>query len=123
MRCSRRSSPVTITLDVTIEYIDDFNQPRTITKTLEIEVMEGLIEPTPDPSINGGGGGEWGWRVPLLMKRPLHKIFRFIIGLFGLDSCRPVWQSPGGGGVEAPLRRISVQSCLAKVDNGLHETI
>ena len=89
------------TLDVTIEYIDDFNQPRTITKTLEIEVMEGFIEPTPDPSINGGGGGEF---IPVDEETTLHKIFRFIKGLLGLDSAWPVWQAPGGGGVEAPLQ-------------------
>lgn len=89
------------TLDVTIEYIDDFNQPRTITKTLEIEVMEGFIEPTPDPSINGGGGGEF---IPVDEETTLHKIFRFIKGLLGLDSAWPVWQAPGGGGVKAPLQ-------------------
>ncbi len=85
------------TLDIMIEYTDDFNQPRTITKTLEIEVMEGFIEPTPDPSINGGGGGEF---IPVDEETTLHKIFRFIKGLFGLDSAWPVWQAPGG--VEQP---------------------
>jgi hypothetical protein len=81
-------------LDVTIEFVDDFNQPRTITKTLDIEVQEGFIEPTPDPSLGGGGGGG---EMITEEETVLHKIFRFIKGLFGLDSAWPVWQSPGGG--------------------------
>jgi len=80
------------TLDILIEYVDDFNQPRTLTKTLEIEVMEGFIEPTPDPSFGGGGGEEFFVEE----ETTLHKIFRFIKGLFGLDSAWPVWQAPGG---------------------------
>jgi hypothetical protein len=88
------------TLDVTIEYVDDFNQPRTITKTLEIEVTEGFVEPTPAPSIVGGGGGGGGDFVTS-DETTLHKIFRFIKGLFGLDSAWPVWQAPGGS-VESP---------------------
>lgn len=80
-------------LDITIEYVDDFNQARTITKSLDIEVTEGFIEPTPDPSLNGdNGGGE----VVTQDETTLHKIFRFIKGLLGLDSAWPVWQAPGG---------------------------
>ncbi|MFT3896034.1 MAG: IPT/TIG domain-containing protein [Anaerolineales bacterium] len=92
-----------VKLDVVIEYVDDFNQPRTIEKTLEVDVAEGFIEPTPDPSIdNGGGGGGEGF-MPVDQETIMHKIFRFIKGLFGLDSAWPVWQPPsGGGGVEEP---------------------
>jgi hypothetical protein len=78
-------------LEVTIEYVDDFNQPRTLTKTLEIEVMEGFIEPTLDPSLEGGGG-----EPSISEETTLHKFFRFLKGLFGLDSSWPVWQPPGG---------------------------
>jgi len=81
-------------LDVVIEYVDDFNQSRTITKQLEIEVQEAFIEPTLDPSMEGGGGGE----AIIEEESILHKIFRFVKGLFGLDSAWPVWQAPGGGG-------------------------
>jgi len=81
-------------LDVVIEYVDDFNQSRTITKQLEIEVQEAFIEPTLDPSMEGGGGGE----AIIEEESTLHKIFRFVKGLFGLDSAWPVWQAPGGGG-------------------------
>ena len=57
--------------------------------------MEGFIEPTPDPSVDGGGGG--GGEFVTDEETTLHKIFRFIKGLFGLDSAWPVWRAPGGG--------------------------
>lgn len=67
---------------VSIDYTDDFNQMRTITKTLTLNVMEMAPEPTPDannPSYNGQG----------TISQPetfLQKVWRFILGLFGLDS-------------------------------------
>jgi len=84
----------TLELEMTIDYTDDFNQARTITRTLELEVMEGFVEPTLDPTIeNGGGvteevsssGGESVWQ----------KIWRFVRGLFGLDSAPPSNSDPG----------------------------
>ncbi len=87
-------------IDVTINYLDDFNQPRTITKTLEIEVQEGFIEPTPDPSINGGGGGGGGEFPIPTEETTLQKVWRFILGLFGLDSSTP---SNNGGASEVPV--------------------
>jgi hypothetical protein len=88
----------TVELDIVIDYVDDFNQPRTIEKTIEVEVMEGFVEEPVDSSVDGGGteGGEF---MPVDQETTTHKIFRFIKGLFGLDSAWPVWQSPGGGGV------------------------
>ena len=80
----------TMTLDITIDYTDDFNQPRTITRTLDVEVMEAFIEPTPDPSI---GGGE---EIPIQTEESaLQKVWRFILGLFGLDSAPPSNSDPG----------------------------
>jgi hypothetical protein len=76
-----------INLDITIDYTDDFNQPRTITRKLEIEVMEGMLEPTPDPSLGGGGNGEV---VPIPSEETaLQKVWRFLLGAFGLDSAPP----------------------------------
>jgi hypothetical protein len=75
----------TITLNVLIEYTDDFNQPRTIEKTLEINVEEEFMEPTPDPSIGGGGVEE---TFPS-EESFLQKTWRFILGLLGLDSSAP----------------------------------
>ena len=89
-------------LDITIDYVDDFNQPRTLTKTLEIEVMEAFLEPTPDPALGEGGLGE-GFPVPS-QENTWQKIWRFILGLFGLDSSAPSegGGGGGGGGPEAP---------------------
>jgi hypothetical protein len=85
--------PGTLTLNFTIDYVDDFNGQRTITKTMDIEVLEASVEEPPvDPSLSGGGGGE----SFVEEETTLHKIFRFIKGMFGLDSSWPVWQPPGG---------------------------
>jgi hypothetical protein len=98
-------------LDVVIEYTDDFNQNRVIERTLKVDVEEAFIEEaTPDPSMPGGGGGEF---VPVSDETFLQKTWRFILGLFGLDSAPPapsvpdseipkeefpVPVNPGGGG-------------------------
>jgi hypothetical protein len=83
--------PGTMTLDITIDYTDDFNQPRTITRTLEVEVMEAFIEPTPDPSVIGGEGEP----MPIPgEENALQKVWRFILGLFGLDSAPPTNGDP-----------------------------
>lgn len=81
----------TVTLDITIDYTDDFNQPRTLMRTLQVEVMEGMIEePIFDPSM---GGGEF--PVPA-QETTLQRIWRFILGLLGLDS------APPSGGEQVP---------------------
>ena len=91
-------------LDITIEYTDDFNQPRTVARKLEIEVMEGFVEPTPDPSMGGGGGGEV---IPgPTEETTLQKVWRFVLGLFGLDSAPPSTNDPGVSpepGIEEPV--------------------
>jgi hypothetical protein len=75
---------------VSIDYTDDFNQTRTITKTLPLTVVEMQVDPSIDPSnpdINGGypiEQSETWW----------DKIWRFILGLFGLDSGLPVNTQP-----------------------------
>jgi hypothetical protein len=83
----------TLTLDITIDYTDDFNQPRTVTHKLEIEVMEGFEEPTREPGMEGGGGG--GEEIPMPEETALQKVWRFILGLFGLDSAPPSNNDPG----------------------------
>jgi hypothetical protein len=82
----------TIPLTITIEYVDDFNQPRTVVKTLEVEVEELIIEePTFDP--NGEDfeepAAETFWQ----------KVKRFILGLLGLDSSTSNETSPAEDGV------------------------
>jgi hypothetical protein len=77
-------------LNVTIEYTDDFNQPRTITRTLNVTVEEAFIEPTPDPAM---GGMEISTATD---ESFLYKVWRFVLGLFGLDSAPPSGEVPTG---------------------------
>jgi hypothetical protein len=79
-----------VPLKVTIDYVDDFNQARSITKMLEVEVEELVSEESPDDA--GGNGG---------LEEPApesiwQKIKRFILGLLGLDS------SPSSDGETVP---------------------
>lgn len=87
--------PGPLTLDFTIDYVDDFNQARTLTRTLEVEVMEAFV----DPSLNPGGGGEYvdgGGFPPTVAEETFwQKAWRFILGLFGLDSSAPTVTDPG----------------------------
>lgn len=77
-----------IDLSITIEYTDDFNQPRTITRNLNVTVEESFIEPTPDPDL---GGSE----IPITTDETfLQKVWRFALGLFGLDSAPPANNVP-----------------------------
>ena len=93
-----------MTLDVVIDYTDDFNQPRTINRTLEIEVTEGFEEPIIEPGMEGGGGGEV-FPAPV-EETTLQKIWRFVLGVLGLDSAPPSNNEPGivpEPGIEEPL--------------------
>jgi len=99
------SSPGPIDLSISIDYTDDFNQSRTITQTLRLDVLDMAIEPMPD--LSGQGGSFDGSTAP---ESIWHKIWRFILGLFGLDSEAPspivpaieqptvIPIKPGGGG-------------------------
>ncbi|WKZ49104.1 MAG: IPT/TIG domain-containing protein [Anaerolineales bacterium] len=73
--------PGTSQLKISIDYLDDFNQPRTFVKTLEVEAIEQVIEEMPE-SPDGGIAEpqpETIWQ----------KIKRFILGILGLDSSPP----------------------------------
>jgi hypothetical protein len=80
-------------LEVTIEYTDDFNQPRTVIRTLNVTVEESFIEATPDPTVEGVKGVE---NSVASNESFLHKAWRFALGLFGLDSAPPVNDVPAG---------------------------
>jgi len=86
---------------VSIDYTDDFNQTRTITKTLTLNVVEMEIDPAIDPSNPDFNGG-----LPIEQPQTVwQKIWRFILGIFGLDSGAPVNQAPiqVDPGFEQPL--------------------
>lgn len=91
--------PGPLTLEVTIDYTDDFNQSRTITRGLEIEVMEAMIEPPMEgPPFDDGG-------FPAPSQEGIwQKIWRFILGLLGLDSAPSKDGAPGTGPqIEEPI--------------------
>ena len=69
---------------VTITYTDDFNQPRTITQSLSIEVMEAPTMETPMFPGEGGLPAE-----PSAPETFWDIVWRFIKGLLGLGSGRP----------------------------------
>lgn len=82
-------SPGPLELTISIDYTDDFNLPRTIIKTLTLDVMEMEMPPF-DPNFPEGEGGDY---PPVEQEETFwQKTWRFILGLFGLDSGKPVEQ-------------------------------
>lgn len=74
--------PGPLEIEISINYTDDFNQPRTITQTLAVEVME---MPAPEFPTDG---------FPVEPPPPAEETFwlrvlRFLRGLIGLDSAEP----------------------------------
>ncbi len=81
----------TLPLVVTINYTDDFNQPQTITATLDVEVMDA---PPIDPNFPPDGGPvDPG--IDNTQESFTDMLVRFLKGFLGLGSGR---SSPGGGG-------------------------
>lgn len=77
--------PGPLELLVEVNYTDDFNQPRTISQTLTVEVMD---MPTPEPFPPDGMPTDGG--IPPATEETLwQKILRFIKGLIGLGSQQP----------------------------------
>jgi hypothetical protein len=91
-------------LVVSIDYTNDFNQAQVITQTLMVDVMEQpIIEPPLDKGQNGGIDVN-----PPAQETFLQKVWRFILGMIGLDSGAPTAQptemSPIGTSVpEKPI--------------------
>lgn len=88
-------APGPLDLTVTIDYTDDFNQPRSITQVITVDVIE-MEEMPVDPNFpEGGEGGEGGGEgfPPIVQEETFwQKAWRFVLGLFGLDSGQPVEQ-------------------------------
>lgn len=77
-------TPGTVNLDITVDYTDDFNQARQISRTLSVEVIEFI--PPEEPIIDGGDPGI---PPPETNESVWQKFWRFILGLLGLDSGQP----------------------------------
>lgn len=88
--------PGPLELTVSIAYTDDFNQSKTITQTLTLDVQEApVFEEFP-------GEGMPPTDVPLAPPENfLQRVWRFIRGLLGLDSAPP--SQPGGGEFMPPV--------------------
>jgi hypothetical protein len=89
-------------LIVTIDYTNDFNQHQVITKTLTVEVME---QPVIEPPIDGSQDGGFDINPPA-QETFIQKVWRFILGLIGLDSGVPSTQPSASPPVEtAPAEK------------------
>jgi hypothetical protein len=73
-------------LRVVIDYLDDFNEPKQIEQVLTVEVAE-----APPEGEGGGGGAMEGEAAPaeVAPETFLHKVWRGLLGVFGLDSGAP----------------------------------
>ena len=94
-------------LKITINYTDDFNQPRMITQIIPVEVQEGAppIEgpvlgpdgmPIDPGQVPDGGGGA------VVEETLWDKVLRFLKGLVGLDSAPPQPEQPALPGEMPP---------------------
>ncbi len=81
-------APGMLDLAITVDYSDDFNQPRQIATSIPIEVLE-VEMPPENPEIDNGGE----MPAPDEPETFLQKAWRFILGLLGLDSARPTPES------------------------------
>jgi hypothetical protein len=69
---------------VSVDYVDDFNEPQVIQQALSVDVLE--AEPPPE---FGGGGGEFVEPEVQAPETFWDKVLRFLRGLVGLDSAPP----------------------------------
>jgi len=95
-------SPGSLELTVSVDYTDDFNEPRTISQMLTVDVQPGITGPVgPDTGKNGGTPS------PTTPETFWQKVQRFFAGLFGLDSA-PENSTPEGSPTEVPPQSIPV---------------
>jgi hypothetical protein len=98
------NGPGPIDLTITINYTDDFNLARTIIQTLTLDITDMASGTMPDLSAPDGG-----IEVSTAPESFWQKVWRFILGLLGLDSGVPstapaveqptvIPIKPGGGG-------------------------
>jgi len=76
-------------LVITINYTDDFNQARTVEKTISLDVIAAPMMPTEEVTIGPDGKPVSNTPVETAPETFWQKIGRFFKGLFGLDSSAP----------------------------------
>jgi hypothetical protein len=86
--------PGPLALTVNIYYRDDFNLPKVISTTLDIDVMPQPEPPTIEPGQEGGSNTA----PPPVEESFVDVLWRAFLGLIGLDSGRPT-QGPDPGGL------------------------
>jgi hypothetical protein len=92
--------PGPLTLKVVINYTDDFNAPREIEKTINIDVAEA---PVMEPSNALPGEGDAQSMPTPVQENFWQKALRFVKGLVGLDSAPP---ETNPGMIETPSEGI-----------------
>jgi hypothetical protein len=83
--------PGQVDLIVSIDYTNDFNQSLVITKTLSVDVLESMIIEPGNPGEENGGAVV----TPQVPETFWQKIWRFFLGLIGLDSGLSTSQTSG----------------------------
>ena len=112
-------------IQIVISYTDDFNQPRVITQTLQVEVQEGappiegpVLGPDGlpvDPGAPGDGSGVDGLAVEETL---WDKVLRFLKGLVGLDSAPPQPAQPALPGEMPPGEIVPEQQPAVPAGKG-----
>jgi hypothetical protein len=85
------------TYTITIDYTDDFSQPQTVTRSIEVDILDQPPIDIPPEGYPGGENGEFpgGETPPEGGNETLwQKIVRFFRGLFGLDSAATTPEPP-----------------------------
>jgi hypothetical protein len=98
------NNPGPLNLSITIDYLDDFNQPQTINKTITLNVLDAPAMPTPDPNNPGGN-----INYPVSQQTVWQKIWRFILGMFGLDSSAPATSPNNAVPTQAPIYPVPIK--------------
>jgi hypothetical protein len=74
---------------VSVDYVDDFNEPQVIQQTLTLDVFDAAPIPEDFGGGGGGGGGEVFEPEAAQPESFWDQVLRFFRGLIGLDSAPP----------------------------------
>ncbi len=82
------NAPGSMSLQVSVDFTDDFNQPQTINQIILVEVLE-AAPPMEEPGIEPGTDPGMGFPPEPQPETFWQKALRFLKGLVGLDSGKP----------------------------------